>query len=47
MSKSLFVFTCLVAIALSMVPPANLPETPYAEWAHHHWVWLNHGDQNQ
>ena len=31
-----------------VVPPrTDLSSSPYAEWAHHHWVWLNHGDQNQ
>jgi len=22
-----------------VVPPIPLQKAPYAEWAHHHWVW--------
>ena len=22
-----------------IIPPIELQKAPYAEWAHHHWVW--------
>ena len=31
-----------------VVPPATeVVEAPYAEWAHHHWVWLSSDQANQ
>lgn len=30
-----------------IVPPVQLQSAPYAEWAHHHWVWLDAKRQNQ
>ena len=29
--------------AVVVVPSARLASAPYAEWAHHHWVWYNSG----
>lgn len=28
--------------------PPCLEQAPYAEWAHHHWVWISHaGNQTE
>eukprot|EP00004_Rigifila_ramosa_P005423 TRINITY_DN1593_c1_g1_i2.p1 TRINITY_DN1593_c1_g1~~TRINITY_DN1593_c1_g1_i2.p1 ORF type:complete len:579 (-),score=136.73 TRINITY_DN1593_c1_g1_i2:202-1902(-) len=31
-----------------VVPPASdVAEAPYADWAHHHWIWLHNAEHNQ
>ncbi|KAG2392367.1 hypothetical protein C9374_012619 [Naegleria lovaniensis] len=30
-----------------VVPPIPVQQAPYAEWAHHHWVWIDHNRENQ
>ncbi|EDQ92110.1 uncharacterized protein MONBRDRAFT_22946 [Monosiga brevicollis MX1] len=35
-------------VASTIVPAArHLRAAPYADWAHHHWVWLDHGGNGQ
>eukprot|EP00002_Diphylleia_rotans_P010054 TRINITY_DN2044_c0_g1_i1.p1 TRINITY_DN2044_c0_g1~~TRINITY_DN2044_c0_g1_i1.p1 ORF type:complete len:516 (-),score=63.40 TRINITY_DN2044_c0_g1_i1:877-2424(-) len=30
-----------------ILPAASLIEVPYADWAHHHWVWFHNSQNNQ
>lgn len=38
---------CALAGAEYVVPPSDLAEALYPDWAHDHWVWLSSGDANQ
>ena len=30
-----------------VVPPEKLSQSPYAPWAHYHWIWWDHANENQ
>nr|WNS50071.1 alpha-glucosidase [Halisarca dujardinii] len=48
---SCIVFASAIALALCLddfvVPPADLDPSAYPEWAHYHWVWLDHSRSSQ